>query len=191
MHSLPHDSAHTHVTGQSEYVDDRPKTQGEVFVEVFYSSKAHARIKKLDLSAAEKFPGILAIFTAKDFQENRWGTIFKDQPLLAEKEVNFVGESIALIAAETREAARLARQQIKIYFEDLPAFLTVDEAKAKKAFIGNGKKIERGNVENALRSALHKLEGKIVIRGADHFYLESQASLVYPKEDGQLEVHSS
>ena len=188
---MKHDSAHSHVTGKSEFIDDRPITKNELQIDLFYSSEAHAKIKKLDLSAALRHPGVVAIFTAKDFHYNRWGTIFQDQPLLAEHEVNFFGEAIAIIAADTRKAAREARALINITYEKQTAYLSIDAAKQAKSFIGGERKIERGNVKAALQTAPHRLEGKIVIRGQEHFYLESQASICYPREDGQLEVHVS
>ena len=189
--SLPHDSAHTHVTGQSEYVDDRPKVHGEVFVEVVYSPHARAKIKSIQTAKALKHPGVLGVYTAKDFHHNIWGTIFKDQPLLAEQEVFFAGESVAVVACDTLDGARFARSLVQVDYEVLPAILSVDEAKRQKSFIGPLRKIERGDVEATLRSAPLKLEGQVVIRGQDHFYLESQVSVAYPREDGQIEVHTS
>ncbi|MEW6058179.1 MAG: molybdopterin cofactor-binding domain-containing protein [Bdellovibrionota bacterium] len=189
--SLPHDSALTHVTGQSEYVDDRPKTSNELFVEVVYSTYAHARIKRIDRDAAMRVPTVQGIFTASDFHHNLWGTIFQDQPLLADGVVNYAGEAIAVVAAESREAALNARDRIKVEYEALPAILSIDQARAEKSFIGNSRKIERGGVEQALRKSAHRLEGRIALKGADHFYLESQASIAYPKEDGQIEIHCS
>ncbi len=192
---LPHDSAHTHVTGLSEYIDDRPSLQNEVFVEVLWSPHAYAKIRKIDARDALLVPGALAVLTAKDaFPDgglNLWGTIFKDQPLLAEDEVHFVGEAVALIAAESREAAAHARAQVRVDYQVLPAVLSIDAAKAAGSFIAGERKIERGDAESALKSAPHRLEGQIVIRGADHFYLESQAAIAYPREDGQFEIHSS
>ena len=189
--SAPHDSAWLHVLGQSEFIDDRPEMTGEVFVGVVYSTSAHARIRTLDASSALKSPGVLAVFTAADFHEKNWGTIFKDQPLLAENEVRFVGEAIAIVAAESREAARRGRDLVKVAYEELPAILTIASAKIAKSYIAGARKIERGDFQSALKSSPHKISGHIVIRGADHFYLESQVAIVYPKEDGQLEVHSS
>ena len=186
-----HDSAHTHVTGKSEFIDDRPTTRNELHVEILFSTEAHAKITKLNFDRAIGFPGVAGIFTAKDFHHNVWGTIFQDQPLLALSEVKFVGEAIAIIAAETREAAKDAKALIQVTYEKLPAFLSIDAAKENKSFIAGERKIERGNVVKAFQEAPHKLEGKIVMRGQDHFYLESQATVVYPKEDGQLEVHVS
>lgn len=191
MSQAPHDSAHLHVTGRSEYVDDRPILPGEAFVEVVFSTEPYARIKKLDLSAARSVPGVLGIFTADDIHQNMWGTIFKDQPLLAKDEVHFCGEAIALIAAVSPEAAKHARELVKIRYERLEPILSIAEAKRRESFIGTRRTISRGDVETALKNAPLRLEGEIVIRGADHFYLESQVAIAYPKEDGQIEVHSS
>lgn len=188
---LPHDSAHTHVTGESEFIDDRPRASNELDVELVYSSYARARIKKINKDRALKVPGVVGVFTAKDFHHNLWGTIFQDQPLLAEQEVFFVGEAIAVIAAESREAAARGREAMVVEYEPLPAIFSIDEAKKSQSFIGFPRSITRGSPQEAFEKAPHRLEGQVVIRGADHFYLESQAAVVYPREDGQLEVHSS
>jgi xanthine dehydrogenase large subunit len=188
---LPHDSAHTHVRGESEFIDDRPFVQGELHVEVTFSPHARAKIRAIRTKRALAVPGVVAVYTAKDFHLNLWGTIFKDQPLLADEEARFVGEGVAIVAAETREAARRARELVEVEYEVLAPILSIQDAIKQKSFIGSHRKIECGNVENALKSAPHRVKGEIVIRGADHFYLESQASIAYPREDGQIEVHSS
>lgn len=189
--SLPHDSAHTHVTGESEYVDDRPKMQNELFVDVFFSSRAHATIKNLDFSEVLKQPKVVAVFTGKDVHHNLWGTIFKDQPILALDKVQFAGEPIALIVAETMEAAQRAKQKMIIEYVDLESVLSISRAKEVKSFIGDRRKIERGEVDSAMKASPHTLEGEILIQGHDHFYLESQVTIAYPLEDGQVEIHSS
>ncbi len=189
--SLPHDNAHTHVQGLSEFIDDRPLMRNELYVEVFYSTRAHARITKLDFSKVLDNPKVVAVYTGKDFADNYWGTIFKDQPLLTIDVVAFAGEPIAIIAAETLEEAQYAKQRVIIEYEDLPAVMSIEEAKTSQNFIIPARKIERGDVDASMGSAPHKLKGSIIIQGADHFYLESQASVAYPLEDGQIEVHSS
>ena len=189
--SLPHDYAHTHVAGESEFVDDRPMMKNELFCDVFFSTRAHALIKRIDFTEALKMPGIVEIFTGRDFHDNTWGTIFKDQPLLATDKVQFAGEGIALIVAETLEAAQRAKHKIIIEYTDLEAILSIDDAKKKKSFIADARTIERGEVDENMSKSPHTLEGKIVIQGQDHFYLESQVSIAYPLEDGQLEIHSS
>lgn len=191
MNNLPHDSAHTHVTGQSEFVDDRSMLSNEVHVEVLFSPHAKAKIKKINIEKALKHPGVKGIFLGKDFHENLWGTIFRDQPLLAETEVNFAGEAIALIAATSLDAAKDAKALIEVSYEIKPAILSIKEAISLKSFIAGSRKIERGDFDQAFKSAANKIENTLVIRGADHFYLESNVAIAYPKEDGQIEVHSS
>ncbi|MFM7798178.1 MAG: molybdopterin cofactor-binding domain-containing protein, partial [Planctomycetota bacterium] len=68
---------------------------------------------------------------------------------------------------------------------------SIDQAVAAGAFIGAERSIARGNADAALAAAPHRLSGTVVIEGADHFYLESQAAIAYPRADGPMEVHSS
>ncbi|MFP5385684.1 MAG: xanthine dehydrogenase molybdopterin binding subunit [Bacteriovoracia bacterium] len=189
--SLPHDYAHTHVCGESEFVDDRPLMKNELFCDVFYSTRAHALIKKVDFTEALKMPGVVQIFTGHDFKDNLWGTIFRDQPLLATDKVNYAGEGIAIIVAETLEVAQRAKQKVIIEYTDLAPILTISEARKAESFIATFRTIERGKVEEEFKKAPHHLEGNIIIQGHDHFYLESQVSIAYPLEDGQIEIHSS
>lgn len=189
--SLPHDSAHTHVTGQSVFIDDRPEVSGEVHVGVVYCPFARARIKKIHKEKGRALAGVVAVYTAEDIPHNAWGTIFQDQPLLADGEARFAGEAVAIVACETRPALKAALQAFRVDYEKLPAIRSVKEAREQKSFIGAERKIERGDVDGAFREAPHVLDGKIVIRGAEHFYLESNVCIAYPREGGQVEIHSS
>lgn len=191
MSSRPHDSAHTHVTGESEYVDDRPFLARELHVGVVYSEKAHAKILKIDATKAMKVPGVVAYYTAKDFAHLNWGTIFQDQPLVAHDLVQFVGEPIVVLAAETAESLKKAQKLVEIKYQELKPVFSIQEAIRLKNFIGSERKIECGDVELAFQKVEHTLENSIVIQGQDHFYLESQATVVYPLDSGGLEVHSS
>jgi xanthine dehydrogenase large subunit len=187
----PHDSSITHVTGASEYVDDRPMLAGELFVGCFYSRVAHAKIKSLDVSGASKTPGILAVVTAKDVAHNAWGPIFQDQPIIAHEDVKFAGEVIAVVGGETPEAVRAGLAAIRVTYDPMPPIMTIREAIARKSFIGSQRYIKRGDALAVLNAAQRRLRGTIKIQGADHFYLENQAAVAYPKENGQMEVHSS
>ncbi len=189
--SLPHDSSLTHVTGQSEYVDDRTMLPGELFVGCFYSKVAHAEIKKLDVSKASQVAGVACIVTAKDVHHNAWGPIFQDQPIIADKVTWFAGEVLAVVGASSPESLREALNAISVEYKPLPSVMNITDAIAKKSFIGSERFIRRGNADQALTSAPNRLSGKLVIQGADHFYLENQGAVAYPKEQGQMEVHSS
>ena len=102
--STLHDSSTTHVTGKSEYIDDRPMLKGELHCGLVYSPYAHARLRRLDIAPALAVPGVVCAVTAADVAHNVWGTIFQDQPIIAAAEVNFVGEVVAVLGAETKEA---------------------------------------------------------------------------------------
>jgi xanthine dehydrogenase large subunit len=189
--NIPHDSARGHVTGESIYIDDMPLARNELLVDFLWSPVAHGRIRALDIEPARAVPGVVALFTHRDLHHNLFGPIIQDELLLAEDVVTFIGQPIVVIAAETREAIRLAKEAIVIDIEKLEPVFTIDDAKRKKLFIGKTMKIERGDVDAAFATAEHVLRGTFINGGQDHFYLESQAALAQPGELGQVVVHSS
>ena len=189
--NIPHDSAVGHVTGESIYIDDMPPMRGELFVDFYGSPIAHGRMRSLDLEAARRTEGIVALFTHRDLVHNLFGPIIQDELLLVVDTVSFIGQPIVVIAGETREAVRKARAAIRGDFETLTPVFTIDEAKKQQQFIGPVRTIRRGDVEAGLAAAKHILEGVWINGGADHFYLESQAALAVPGEFGALTVHSS
>ena len=104
--------------------------------QVVYSPVAHARISLLDIKAALKLNGIAAILTSKDIPgENQMGPVIHDELCLADDEVTFIGQAIALIAAETEEAALAAEKLIRIEFEELEHILTLQDAIKKDNLI--------------------------------------------------------
>lgn len=189
--SLPHDSATTHVTGTSEFIDDRPMLKGELHCGLIYSPFARARLQHLDTAPALAIPGVVCAITAADVAHNMWGDVFADQPVIAAQQVNFVGEVVAVIGAQTKEALARGLASVVVRWEKLPDIRSIDAAVANASFIGNELQIAKGDALTALKSSPHTIAGVLKIEGADHFYLESQAAVVYPREDGQLEVHSS
>jgi xanthine dehydrogenase large subunit len=152
---------------------------------------AHGRIRSLDTTEACAVPGVVALYTYHDLAHNLFGPIIKDEILLAEDVVTFIGQPIVVIAAENREAIRLAKAAIKIDIEKLEPVFTIDEAKRRKQFIGPTRRIARGDWKTAFANAEHILEGRWVNGGQDHFYLESQAAIAWPGELDQIHVLSS
>ena len=117
------------VVGKAIYADDI-KMEGVIHLKVVRSTRAHAIIQKIDTSAAELIPGVIKIFTSEDIKgSNRYGIITKDQEVLAERKVRYVGDPIALVAAETEPIAVEAAKEVKVQYEDLPPFYTVEDAK--------------------------------------------------------------
>jgi xanthine dehydrogenase large subunit len=189
--NIPHDSARGYVTGEAIYVDDTPFARNELLVDFFWSPIAHGRIRALDTTAACNVPGVAGLYTFRDLHNNLFGPIIKDEILLAENEVTFIGQPIVVIAAETREAITVAKKAIKIDIEKLEPIFTIDEAGRRKQFIGPTRRIARGDVNGAFASADHILEGTWINGGQDHFYLESQAAIAWPGEFEQISVLSS
>jgi xanthine dehydrogenase large subunit len=189
---IPHDSAITHVTGESTFIDDMPPVHGEVLVDTYGSPVAHGTLRGIDLAAARAVPGIVALYTAADVPgANCFGPVLQDEFLLACDEVMYVGHPIVIIAATSRRAINIARQKIKVTIDELPPIFTIDDAVKARSFIGPLRVIERGNAKRAIDAAPHRLKGKLISGGQEHFYLESQAAIAIPGEGGQMVVHSS
>ncbi|MEE2744574.1 MAG: molybdopterin cofactor-binding domain-containing protein [Bdellovibrionota bacterium] len=189
--NVKHDSSFGHVTGSSIFIDDRPPVKGEIQVGVVGAPVAAGKLKNILYKEALELPGILAVYTHEDLSHNSWGAIFKTQPLLVEDQIGHLDEPVAVIAAENREVLLKAKKLIKIEVEEEKPIFTIDDAIKKEDYVYKATPIVKGDVEKALKSSPRILEGNFECGGQEHFYLESQASIVYPLENGQLEVHSS
>jgi xanthine dehydrogenase large subunit len=189
--NLKHDSAVKHVTGESVYVNDI-KANRQLVGRVVYSKVAHAHISLIDTKAALKLNGVAAILSWKDIPgENQMGPVVDDELCLAEDEVTFIGQAIALIAAETEEAALKAEKLIRIEFEELETILTLEDAIKKQSLITPPRLIECGNVEEIFKSAPHVLSGELHTGAQEHWYLETQSALVIPGEGREMLIHAS
>lgn len=189
----PHDSAVTHVAGKSTFIDDRIPVRNELHVGLVYAEVAAGILNAIETETALMIEGVVGIYTHADLAHNIWGPIIHDQPMLVEVggEIQYYGEVIAVIAAETKEAIKEAKAAIVLDITPTKAILSIDDAKEAERFIGVTRVIERGDLEGAFERSKHTLSGVFRCNGQNHFYLESQAAVVYPTEQGQLEVHSS
>nr|WP_295903312.1 xanthine dehydrogenase molybdopterin binding subunit [uncultured Bdellovibrio sp.] len=189
--NIPHDSSRGHVTGGSVFIDDRTLTQKEVFVLPIGVPAAAGTLKKVDTEAAIKAPGVLAAFTAKDLHHNMWGTIVPEQPILVDQKIGYYDEPAVILVGTSMDALLRAKPLVKFEIEKSPAILTIDEAIEKQRFIYKANAFVCGNVDDALKKSPHRLQGFFECGGQEHFYMESQACIAYPLEDGQVEIHSS
>jgi xanthine dehydrogenase large subunit len=189
---IPHESARGHVRGEAIFIDDIPSAHGEVYVDFVGSPVAHGRIRRIDFADASRVPGVVGCFTAADIPCRReFGPILKDEHLLASEVVDFLGDPVVLIAAESRAALRQAKTLVRIECEPLKPIFEMDDAIAADSFIGPLRTIQRGDPGAALQAAEEMLEGVFECGGQDHFYLESQAAIAYPGEADTMVVHSS
>lgn len=187
--SVKHDSAAGHTNGQALYLDDIPVVPGTLETALVLSPHPHARILSIDVSAALVADGVAAVVTAADIPgKNDIAPIRTDEPLLAAGLVEHEGQIVAAVAAATLDQARVAAKLVQVKYEVLPAVLTVEEAVAKEMYVAPVQKMERGDIDAALKSAPHRLKGEFHCGGQDHFYLEGQIALATPGE-GNRDVH--
>lgn len=188
----PHDSATRHVSGSAVYIDDMKAPEGLLHAWVITSERAHAKITAIDLSAVAAAPGVVGVFTASDIPgANDAGPILSGEPLLAHGIVTYWGEAIAVIAAHSLSQARAAASHARITYEDLPAILTIDAARAAASYVVAPMLMQRGDASAAIANAPHTLEGEAEAGGQDHFYLETQIAEAHPGEDGAFHIFSS
>jgi xanthine dehydrogenase large subunit len=189
-----HESGHKHVTGTAEYIDDMPEPAGTLYAYLGLSERAHAEILSIDFDAVKTTPGVIGILTAADIPgENDVSPAHKhDDPVFATGMVEFHGQPIFAVIAETRDQARRAAAKVRIEYRDLPHVTDVLEAAAANyPLVIDPLKLERGDIAAGFAGAKHIVEGEMRIGGQDHFYLEGHISLAIPGEDDEITVHSS
>lgn len=190
--AAPHESGLRHADGRALYVDDLPLPEGALVAGVLVSPHAHARILSRDASTARSMEGVEAILFADDIPgSNLVGPIVHDEPLLAEGTVHAVGQSVALIVADSLATCRAAATAIDIEYEPLPAILNVRDAIDAGSFLTEPHTIQRGDPEQALQGAALQFAGEYDNGGQDHFYLETQSALAIPEENGNVRLLSS
>lgn len=189
---IPHDSSRLHVTGHATYTDDIAEPRDLLHLAVGTSSKAHARIRSIDLSAVLSAPGVVAVMTAEDIPGmNNCGPVVADDPILAPGLVEYVGQAVFCVAAGTVDEARKAARLAVIDYEELTPVLDIRQAIEDQSFVLPTETITRGDSKKAIERAAHQLSGSVSLGGQDQFYLEGQIAMVLPAEDGDLFVYSS
>jgi len=184
--------SYTHTRGESIYLDDIPLVQGTLYAAVFGSPVAHGKIKNLDLSAAQSAPGVVRVFTYKDIPgQNEIGGIIHDEKLLAEDEVHYNGMPVAMVVAESQEAAYAAVKLIKIEIDPLPVVTNPREAQQLGLLSVPARTFKLGETASAFSSCKYVIEGTAETNGQEHLYIETQGAYVLPKENGNLCVYSS
>jgi xanthine dehydrogenase large subunit len=188
----PHESAVLHVLGEATYTDDIPEVQGTLHAALGLSQKAHANIKSIDVTAVKASPGVIAVYTAKDIPgTNDCGPIIHDDPILADGKVEYVGQPIFLVVADTHDNARRAARKAVVDYEELPAIRTPQEAKKAQSFVLPPMNLRRGEFKRAFDEAPRKLKGELYVGGQEQFYLEGQISYAVPKEGNGMLIYCS
>ena len=190
--SVPHDSATLHVTGQARYLDDLAMPKDGLVIVPGLSPVASGVMTSLDLDDVRQSPGVVMVLTAEDIPGvNDVSPVFGDDPMLTESEISYHGQIIYAVVAETVTAARDAIKKAKINIEEKPAILTIEDALAQDNLLAPPWQIASGDAADAIAKAPRQVKGVINVGGQEHFYLEGQAAMAMPDEQGQVLVHVS
>uniref|UniRef100_A0A8B9TA25 Aldehyde oxidase 1 n=1 Tax=Anas platyrhynchos TaxID=8839 RepID=A0A8B9TA25_ANAPL len=191
---IMHQSGIKHATGEAVYIDDLPSVDGELFLAVVTSSRAHAKIISVDTSEALKGPGVFDIITADDVPAtNEFHYSSDPEIIFARNKVICVGQIVCAVVADSDVHAKQAAAKVKIKYEVLePVILTIEEAIKHNSFFEPKRKLEEGNVDQAFETVDGILEGEVHIGGQEHFYMETQSVLAIPRgEDKEMDLFVS
>ncbi|XP_077175024.1 aldehyde oxidase 3-like [Paroedura picta] len=186
---IMHESGIKHATGEAVYTDDIAPIDGQLYMAVVKSTRAHAKIISIDTSEALEAPGVVTVVTAADIPGENGD---EDEKVFAAEEVTYIGHVICGVVAETYELAKEATRKVKIEYEDLESILTIQDAIRHNSYFDKEKKIEQGNVEKAFHTVDQIIVGENHIGGQSHFYMETNRSVVIPrKEDNEMDIYVS
>lgn len=191
MNKLPyHIAGKLHLTGKSRFIADEAPLSNQLYAAFCYSPVAHAKLLSLDISAAEAYPGVHKVITAKDLpHQNQIGHVIKDEPLFPEDRIMFHGQPLAMVLSEDYSIADHAAKLIKPDYEELKPLLEIDEADAQEEWYIPQRQIERNS--SALPEGLLSLSGTSHSAGQEHFYMETQRARAIPLEDKQILVQTA
>ncbi len=186
-HSIARPDALDKVTGAAKYPADLVKPE-MLHLKVVFAQRAHARIVSLETGAALEHPGVVAVLTAQDVPYNRYGLVRDDQPVLCDRVARYFGDRVALVAAETREAAEAAAQLVRVEYEDLPVVTDARLAMTPGSTLVHEEhgsnvlehiRIRKGDIAAGLAAADVVVEASFETSWQEHAYLQPDAGIAY------------
>lgn len=191
--SRAHESARLHVLGQADYTDDIDEVRGTLHAALGLSARPHAKIVSMDLAPVRASRGVVAVYTAQDIPgTNDCGPIIHDDPILADGLVQYVGQPLFVVVADSHDNARRAAKKGVVAYDELPAILTPQAARAAQSYVLPPMRLARGDAQAAFERAPHRVKGELHVGGQEQFYLEGQIAYAIPQEnDGMLVLCST
>ena len=198
-YSYPKYEAYEKALGMSPYVNDM-KFEGMLYGVLKFSEHPRARVLKIDVSAAEKLPGVIRVFDAQDIPGQRYqGLLVKDWPMMVAvgEETRCISDVVAGVVAESEDLARRAAEAIRVEYEVLEPVTEATEAARSPIRIhesGNLLKetvIRRGEpVDQVFARSAHVVEGVFETPFVEHAFLETEASIALPDGKDGVTVYS-
>jgi xanthine dehydrogenase molybdenum-binding subunit len=194
----PRPEAIEKTTGAAVYTDDLSFPE-MLHAKVLRAGAPHAILKRIDASRARALPGVAALLTAADLPAARWhGLVTQDWPVLVGvgERVRYVGDALAIVAAERREIATAALELIEFELEPQPVVSDPVQARQPEAPSLHPKgnllkhiKVRKGDMAQGLAEAEVILEHTFHTAPTDHAFLEPECSLARPTADGRMEIY--
>lgn len=186
------------VTGRAKFAEDYSVAH-QLIGRVLRARYPHARILSIDTAKAEQLPGVAAVLTAKDIPGNKvFGFVTQNQYILAEDVTRYLGDGVALVAAVSREVADEALSLIKVDYEPLPIVSDPEEAMKPDAPRIHGDnnvfvhhKVRKGDIEKGFVQADFIIERRFKTQFVEHSYIEPEAVLAEPGEQGGVRITGS
>lgn len=192
------------VTGETSYPGDID-IDGQLWMRIKFSDRAHARVLNIDTSQAEALDGVIRVFTSADVPVNEYGLVIKDQPVLCGPGGDKAGtdmvrcymDMVATVVAETDAIAKQAIELIDVEYEDLPAVFDADESMTDGApqlhpdsdhNLITHFRIRKGDMDAGWEQADVVVEGEYETTWQEHAFLQPEAGLSYIDEEDRITV---
>ncbi len=186
--SPPRLDGHDKAAGRALYLDDLDDT-GVWYGATVRSPHAHALVRGVYFDAQSAPPGTECVTAADIERNNGLQTLDDIWPLLADREVNHVGEAVALVVGPDPQTARRAAAAVQIDYEPLEAILTWDQAEEVEPLCTLS--LDQGDAEADFASAPLLVEGEYFTGYQEHIYIECQAMQAHWEADGTLRIQGS
>lgn len=187
--------ARNKVLGEGKYVDDMC-IEGMLYGSALRPKYPRALVKKIDISKAEKHPGVVCVLTAKDIPGQRYiGHLKQDWPALITEgeETRYVGDAIALVGATSKQVLEEGLKLIEVEYEELKPLTSPKMAMEEGApQIHKGGNIlqkdvlKRGNVDETIEKSKYVVTNKYYTPFTEHAFLEPECAIGMPDGDGIL-----
>ncbi len=183
-----HRPSHLFATGQAVFTDDVPVPADTLYIALGLSDIARGRIVSMNLDAVRSGEGVVDVLTAAQIPGINRSSLLGSDPVFVATEVEYSGQCLFAVVAHSEAAAHAAARQAQVHYEEFTAIVTIDQARAAGEVLCAPLLVTRGDATESLAGSPHQLHGVLSIGGQEHFYMETQVTVAFPEDDGQVRL---